>query len=70
MPSTKSSQLEQQGALTLAEIDVLRAEIADLKLKNAKLTADNEALKKQIHDLTDPAKTADAANFRKARGGA
>ena len=68
MPTTKSKQLELQGAMTLAEIDVLRRKIIDLEQENAELTADNEALKKQIHNLTDPAKTTDAANFRKARG--
>lgn len=67
MPTTKTKQFELQGALTLAEIDVLRAEIADLKLENAKLTVDNESLKRQLHDLTDPGKMADAAAFKASR---
>ncbi len=75
MPTTKTKQLELQGALTLSEIDALRSEIdalrseiTDLNLENAELKADNAALKIQVHDLTDPAKEADVAAFKKARG--
>ena len=44
MPTTKTKQLELQGALTRSEIDALRAEIADLKLENAELKAERDAL--------------------------
>ena len=66
MPTTKTKQAVAQGAMTIAEIDVLRAEIADLKLQNTELKTKCESLEKQIQDLTDPVKNAEAAAFKRA----
>ena len=62
-----SDQSITQVTVSLAEIDSLRSKVIDLQNENAELKVNVESLKKQLHDLTDPAKLADAAAFRDRR---
>lgn len=68
MPSTKTKQPTLQLTISLSEVEGLRSKVAELDQENAELKTENDALKKQIHSLTDPQKKAAAAAFKKARG--
>ena len=56
-----------QVTVSLAEIDALRSKVVDLKQQNSELKAKVKTLEKQLHDLTEPTKLADAKAFRSRR---
>ena len=68
MPSTNRPNPQVQLTKPLSEIQALEKENTVLKSKVAELEVKVESLEKQLHDLTDPAKAADAKAFRKSRG--
>jgi regulator of replication initiation timing len=68
MPTTKRKEPVLQLTISLAEVDGLRKKVVDLERENGELRTDNAALKKQLHDLTEPAKQADAKAYRKKMG--
>ena len=68
MPTSKPKEPSLQLTISLAEVTQLKEENASFKQKIAELETENDALKKQLHDLTDPAKQADYAAFRKHQG--
>ena len=68
MPTTSSGEPQLQLTISLAEVVHLQHENAAFKQKIAELEAENDALKKQLHDLTDPARKAEYAAFRKQMG--
>jgi peptidoglycan hydrolase CwlO-like protein len=57
-----------QITVSLAEIDALRGQVVDLKTHNTELQSQLKSLQKQLDDLTNPAKAADAAAYRRSRG--
>lgn len=67
MPTKKAKETVLHLAISLAEVEGLLSEVADLKQRNVELEPKNEALKKRLHDLTDPVKKTDAAAFKAAR---
>jgi regulator of replication initiation timing len=75
MQTRDSNSSELQLTISSAEVENLKAEVKNLKIENAELRSENaelrseiDSLKKERSDLTDPAKQADAAAFRKLRG--
>ena len=68
MPTTKTKEPQLQLTISLADVVQLQTENATLKKKVGEPEAERDALKQQVQDLTDPAKKASAAAFKKARG--
>jgi len=68
MPPAKRLDPQVQLTKPLPKIQALEKENAILKLRIAELEVKVKSLEKQLHDLTDPAKIADAKAFRKRRG--
>lgn len=67
MPTTNRKEPQLQLTISLTEVEALRKKIIDLERENSELSSKNEALKKQLHDITDPAKKADAVAFKAVR---
>ena len=57
-----------QATISLAEVNQFQRENDALKSRVVELQAENESLKKQLHDLNDPVVKAAAAAFRRTRG--
>jgi cell division protein FtsB len=69
MPSSKPKESKQLHlTISLAEVVKLQTDNAALKKQVADLEAERDEIKRQLHALTDPAKQAAAAAFKKSRG--
>jgi hypothetical protein len=75
MPSTRSTKAEKKLSDTQVPLSISFNEFLDLKAKVAALESEIktkdaliERLQKELHDLTDPKKVADAKAFRRSRG--